>query len=185
LASKEDRNRFRLDYEKRYTEGEDIKIKAEFYNPSFEAVNDALVDFELRGSDSTVYNYQMSAQDGNYILELNSLKAGKYSFEASTSYDDERFVKKAEFVVEEKLLEFSANRADHQWLKRYSAKTGGVYFHQNDFKKLLEELQTLEIKPVSNTKQRFQLLIEFPWLLLLILLPFSLEWFLRRRHGSY
>ena len=185
LASKEDRNRFRLDYEKRYTQGEDIKIKAEFYNPSFEAVNDALVDFELRGSDSTVYNYQMSAQDGNYILESNSPGAGKYSFEASTSYDDERFVKKAEFVVEEKLLEFSANRADHQWLKRYSAKTGGVYFHQNDFKKLLEELQTSEIKPVSNTKQRFQLLIEFPWLLLLILLPFSLEWFLRRRYGSY
>lgn len=185
LANKDERGRFRLDYEKRYFEGDELLVKAELYNPSFEPVIDAEVALVLRDEADKSYEYTMSPAEDHFEINIKDLKPGNYTFEASTRYADEDFVKSGAFVLEEKLLEFSKSRADHQWLKRYAEKNAGAYYHLNERAELLKALQALDIKPVSSSRERFRLLIDFPWLFVLMLLPFVLEWFIRRRYGSY
>lgn len=185
LASNEERGRFRIDYEKRYYEGDKMKIQAELYNPSFQLTSEALIEMELENENGEKFKYQLSPVEDHYEIELEGLKSGAYSFTLSTEYGSENFRKSGQFVVVEKVLEFAQNKADHSWLNKFSAKTGGEYFHWNDRSVLVDRLNQMNIKPESNSRRKLQLLIDFPWLLLLILLPFTLEWFLRRRYGSY
>ncbi len=185
LASNEDRGRFRVEYQKRYYQGDKMKIEAELYNPSFQLTTEVEIELELENERGEQFKYQLSPTNDHYELELEGLKSGAYTFRLSTEYGSETFAKEGQFVVVEKVLEFAQNKADHSWLNKFSKKTEGNYYHWDDREAMIDALTQMDIKPESNSRRKLQLLIDFPWLLLLLLLPFSLEWFLRRRYGSY
>jgi len=185
LASKEDRSRFRIDYKKEYDQSDEIEISAELYNPSFQLTLDANVEFELENESEKSFSYQMSPKEDHFELDLSTLPAGSYRFKASTALGADKFNKEGEFVIKEQLREFSENKADHAWLRRFSGKTGGEYFHQDDKERLVERLTELDIKAKSDSRRSFELLIEFPWLLVLLVSSLAAEWFVRRRQGSY
>ena len=75
--------------------------------------------------------------------------------------------------------------ANHALLRTISEKSGGKYYAINQLDELKSDL--LEEDPVSiiHTAESFQPLLHLKWLLILLLLLTSVEWFIRKYQGSY
>ena len=72
--------------------------------------------------------------------------------------------------------------ANHSLLNTVSNITGGQMFYPNELSSLHSHLSTL--KPIIYSHTRFSEFLALPWVLALLLLLLTAEWFLRKYNGS-
>jgi hypothetical protein len=114
------------------------------------------------------------------------LKPGKYTWTASTTHNGKKHVKNGTFVVEDIEIESLETVANHGLLNQISKNSNGQFYQLANYEKLLSDLEKREdIVEMSYEESAFNDLLDYFWLLLLICLTLSAEWFLRRWNGSY
>src|SRR5205823_4579781 len=105
---------------------------------------------------------------------------------AETKLGDKLYTQNGEFSVSALQLETSNTVADHQLLYALSNRTGGQLFYPNQMDQLLKAIEAREdVKAVSYQHKKLKDLVSMPLVFVLILLLVSIEWFLRKRNGSY
>jgi len=76
--------------------------------------------------------------------------------------------------------------ADHNLLYNLAVRSGGEMIYPGQMNNLSEMIKSREdIKTISYTQKRFSEILNFPWLLILIITLLSAEWFMRKRAGGY
>ena len=96
------------------------------------------------------------------------------------------YTQQGEFSVNQLQLETTNTTADYQLLRTLSSRTGGKLFESNKADELIQLLSNDEdIKPVSYTKKKLEDFINLPALFFILIALVSLEWFIRKRSGSY
>ena len=181
-----DRDLFRVDYENRYAENEEVILTAELYNSSYELVNEPEVKLNLENQQGESFEYVFDRTSEKYRLNAGALETGNYSFTASTKWGGESYSKEGRFVVTPVNLEARNTQADHEMLKQLAEKYNGAFFSQNQMDSLADTLlNNEEIKPVRFSRLDYRPLIDIEWILVFILLLLSAEWFLRKYHGGY
>jgi hypothetical protein len=76
--------------------------------------------------------------------------------------------------------------ADHHLLYQLAGESGGNLYYPADLERLAEDIIDREdIRPVTYTRKKYEDLLNKGWLLALITGLLTLEWFLRKRAGSY
>jgi len=185
LVLKKDASNLRLKLPRKTSNLEDLRISAEFYNDNLEKVNDANVQFKLvKSEELNVYDFTNS--QGEYQLNLGKLKAGKYSWIASTNYNGRKYEKKGVLLVSAVFMEDLDMRANYKVLKQISAKTNGKFYTLSDIDALITDLESRkDIVPVKYETLRYKDLIDFLILFIVIAVLLTLEWFLRRYNGAY
>ena len=128
-------------------------------------------------------NYQFTFnKSGNaYQLNIGELPAGEYSFKAQTRLGAELFKKEGSFIVKPLISEKINTVANHQLLYQLSSNTNGKFlnFSQiNELPSLIKNNQT--IKPIMYSENSTNQLINFKWIILVIVLLMALEWYLRK-----
>ncbi|MFK8054801.1 MAG: hypothetical protein AB8F78_01670 [Saprospiraceae bacterium] len=187
LALREDKRPFRVTAAERlYTTSEDITLQGELYNASYQLVNSPDVNLRITNSDGTAYPFLMDKVGSSYRLSVGRLPEGRYEFRASTSYNGEAYSSKGSFNVEARQLESIVTTADWNLLQRISDQQGGKLVLPNAIASLTEDLLADNLaKPVLYQSVRTRPLIDWPWLLAIALGLLTIEWYLRRRLGSY
>ncbi|MCF8231248.1 MAG: hypothetical protein K9J27_03585 [Bacteroidales bacterium] len=181
-----DRDLFRVDYENRYAENEEVILTAELYNSSYELVNEPEVKLMLENQQGETFEYVFDRTSDKYRLNAGALETGTYNFTASTKRGGENYRKEGRFVVTPVNLEARNTQANHEMLKQLSEKYNGAFFTQNQMEPLADTLLNNEkIKPVRYSRLDYRPLIDVEWILVIILLLLSTEWFLRKYHGGY
>jgi hypothetical protein len=185
LIVKQNASALRITPPRRFNSSEEVKIKAEFYNESMELINTPQISFVLRGpSGKSIFTFGQSANF--YTLPLGKLNAGSYSWEASTQHNGKKHVKKGAFFVEELALESLDTRANHAILQQISTNSNGKFYPLAKASTLLHDLdQREDIVPLVYEENAYNDLLDYFWILLVLILLFSGEWFLRRYHGAY
>jgi hypothetical protein len=88
--------------------------------------------------------------------------------------------------VEDVSIENLDTYANHALLKQLSAKNGGSFAYLKQYQSTLDKIQNSQsISSVSYRDASFNELIDFKFILALLILLFAVEWFLRRWLGSY
>lgn len=186
LVVKQNSSAFRVTLPTRFQKGSEVRIKSSFYNESMEPITTPRISFELIDEGGKKSNYQFAEKNEGYQLPLGVLPPGKYSWIARTEFNAKKYAKSGVFIVEEVDVESIETRANHTLMRQLSTNSNGKFYTLANYKKLILEIdQREDMVEIGYQEKSYDDLLDFVWLLILILILLSLEWFLRRRHGGY
>ena len=184
LGVREDKSRLRVDIESAYFENEDIAVNAEFYNKSYELVNDYNLEFLLKREDGKVFEFDFLKNNKSYRLNISGLEVGEYTWTTRLNDGFELFEKKGSFSIKALQLEYNVSRADYTFLFNLSDKMGGEVIFPGGLMTFANEIISDDsYKPLIHYNKSMKELISYKWLFFLLLFLFSLEWILRKYLG--
>lgn len=186
LTVKKNNSPFKVTVPKKSNTTEPVIIKAEVYNAAMELTTKANVDFKLIDSKGKQQIFDFSVVSNYYSLNLGKLPAGNYKWIAATKIENKPYQLSGELVIEANEIELIDNTAKFDVLEQLSTQTHGQFYRLANYKKLIDNLSTRDdIRPVETQEQTVKNLIDFWWLIFLIVFTFGSEWFIKRYQGSY
>jgi len=168
-----------LFYEPVYNANEPIKIQVKNYDSNLNVeLNSNLI---LRLNDS-VGGIPFYVKNNIYEVEINNLTAGRYKFTVEELGTDEK--QYGTFLVVPFSSEQESQSPNINDLQRLARQSKGMEFYEDQFEEMkIELLKNPAFKTVQKERNNLISLIDWKWLLGLIVLSLSLEWLLRKYRG--
>ena len=162
-------------------EDDPLYVYAEYYNEIMEIENEIDIEFSYSNSSGKEFSKNLISRENFYDLKLNGLPLGKYKYKMIVKNSTEKIVNTGVFSIVESPIEKLNTVANHSKLSLINQNGSSFYF--SNFIKLKNQLMlSYESKIKAHNEKTEKDLINFKWLILLLLLPF-LEWFLRKNKG--
>ncbi|ASO07677.1 vWA domain-containing protein [Arenibacter algicola] len=183
LSTSKGKNRFVLDYSSIYNNSSETKIKATYFDEAFVFDSNASINIKVESkSTNTSVEVPMLLKDGYYEADLSNLPPGKYDFAATVTKGN--LSRSGSFSI----LDFDAEKqfssSNYAKLNRLAKNTGGKLYFPDHMDSLVKALETdPKFVPVQKSKQNVVPLIDFKFLLGIIIAALSLEWFIRKYNG--
>jgi hypothetical protein len=156
------------------------------YNQSYELITDPEVSITITNTDNKQYPFTFSKTANAYRLNAGTFPVGQYRYEARVKVGEKIYQQKGEFSVSPVMVESVNTTADHQALFSLAKRHNGDLVDVKNMQKLVDLLNAREdIKPIIYTPKRLIDFINLDWFFFLLLILFSAEWFMRKRHGAY
>lgn len=185
LLIKEDKSRFRIQYDKKVQEGRDIEFTAEYYNENYELDNEKEVTHTITSENNEDYSFVYSKNtNSNYSLKVSSLSPNKYYF--TSVYNNSDLIIKGQFTVFPKLLEGIETRANHQFLHQLSTESNAQVFPEFNIEQISSVLLNSPLnKTIMHSTEKVESAINKVWILILVLLFIFTEQIVRKYNGFY
>ncbi|MEM9076236.1 MAG: VWA domain-containing protein [Bacteroidota bacterium] len=183
LNSDGKRSRLELDYKTVFGGENAARIKATYFDKSYNLDPNGNVQIEIKGQDSD-YNRKapMLFKGSFFEYDLENLNSGTYEF--TVREERENISKSGTFRIVEFRQEDQLFSANHRKLQRLSEKWDGKLYFPNQIDRLKDDLlSSPRTLPVQKSKQNVVSLIDYKILLGLIIFCLALEWFLRKYNG--
>ncbi len=186
LAVKENRSPFRVFSKSNYKENEPLLFDARLYNQSDQLTSVPEVNFRIINKAGKEFPFTMSRSENTYTLNAGVFPIGNYKFKAEVKLDDRILSQQGEFSVSALQIETAITIADHQLLNAIAAETGAAVFYPGKTDDLVAAIKKNEnLKSISFMHKRLEELLNLPIIFVLIVVLLALEWFIRKRAGSY
>ena len=168
-----------------YEKGEDVLFDTQEYNALFEQITGNKVELELKEENGYIEKFSYVPLSPNSVFKISSLQEGVYSYNAKTTIEDKMYSSKCQFIIKSLDLELLNPTADFDLLQKMATKSNGEFYtfaNISDFNNRVEEFE-----PIStiHSTQKDEPLLNFKWILGLLLLIATAEWFLRKFYGGY
>ena len=183
LASKERRNRLNINYNSFYNGGDNIVIAAQYFDKNYEFDARAKLSMVVIGErNNTRQEIPMVLKNNRYEVDLSSLTPDSYKFSvtvAGESISRPGNFEIIEFNVEQQFL--SANVTPLQQIATNTNKE--LYSMGNSAQLITNLLENETYNPIQKQQKQIKPLIDWYYLLGIIILTLSLEWFIRKYNG--
>ncbi len=185
LSTREEEQKLRVNPIQNEFSDRRVVLETEIYNELYERIYDIPVNLIVtdENGNSKEYTYATGSTSSQY--RINDLESGIYTYQASASVGNQVYRTSGRFIINELQLEYLNLTADFRLLQTLSRENGGRYFSTNEVDGLTEVLNEENAKGVIHSYEAYDPLINLPWLLGLILLLASTEWFIRKYYGVY
>ncbi|MDP2059205.1 MAG: VWA domain-containing protein, partial [Flavobacteriaceae bacterium] len=183
LSSNQKRERLQLDFETIYESNDNLRIRAGYFDEIFNFDNRAALKITLQNQQTNEqFVFPFLLQSDYYEANLNGIPPGEYKF--TVLVEGENLKKEGVFTVLDFDLEKQFSGADYNKLKNVSNQTDGEIFMPNKVQKLIHSLkEDSRFKPVLKEFKSDAPLIDWIWLLILMVLSLGAEWVLRKYSG--
>jgi hypothetical protein len=186
LINKENGSALRITLPKSFNTLEEVNLKAEFYDETQALNNKAEIQFQLTNEQNQKSSFQFAQTGDYYNLSLGRLKAGKYSWTATTLFHGKRYTKQGVFFVENKPIESYDVVSDFTVLRKISHQSNGKFYKTDNMDDILEKIeQNPDVTTMSFEDLKQHSLIDEIWILIILFFLLGTEWFLRRWFGEY
>jgi hypothetical protein len=186
VAVKEDKSNFRVKTKSIYNENEDVVFSAELYNESYELVNNEEVGLIITDEEGVENKYALLPYEDFYKLNLGQLKKGLYNYRASATIAGKTEIKEGQFLVKEIMLEYINLQAKHNVLRSISEMSGGQFLEKDNISRISDLIKSdNKVANVVYQEKSYKDIIDYKWLFILIALFLVIEWWLRKRLGTY
>lgn len=183
LASNKTRNRLAVEYESFYNGNSHVVISAQYFNKNYE--------FDPRESLSIIVrNLELNEQreipfllkGNNYQVDLSGLKAGNYDFTVKAQRENISY--SGNFTVLEYNVEQQFLNADVTKLEQLATNSSGKSYFISNYDQIFEDIiNDARYKPIQKSTTNKVPLIDYKYLLFLIVAFLALEWFIRKYNG--
>jgi hypothetical protein len=186
LNAPDDQKKVRIKTSKKiYSSDELVEFSAQVYDESFNPVNDAELNLKIFSGDFKEELNLTSVGGGLYEGSFSSTKNGDYVFNGTATINGKSLGEdKGTFNVGDVEIEMIDSRMNYEFLNLLSAQTNGKYFAPDQYEMLLKHLNGLND---TSTKEKLVTseirLWSNEWLLIIVILLFATEWFIRKRSG--
>ncbi len=183
LVSNKQRNRLELDYELVFDNANLAKIRASYFDESYQFNANASISIKIEGEDNGFTRVSpLLLKGGFYEIDLSNLEAGTYKF--TVMVEDENLNRSGTFRILDFNPEMQLISANYKKMGRLASKSNGHLYFLDNLDDLQSELTTSgKFLPVQKTKENVVSLIDFRILLGLIVLSLTSEWFIRKYNG--
>lgn len=181
LASDQQRNRLDVQAEPFYYHHDDVKIKAQFFDQNYIFNSQASLTIVVKNQETQEsYSFPFLLRNNYFEVNLSSLPTGNYDF--TVTVKDENYSRSGEFSILGYEVERQFLNADTQRLLEIS-HTQQIYNTAN-YKSLIDILLEDEnFKPIQKSQTKSVFLVDWKWLLFLLVSVLSIEWFIRKYNG--
>lgn len=163
--------------------GEQPQFISETYNQVFEPIFNQKINLEIRRQDGNRSSYSFFNTPSNSTFLAESLTEGAYRFSASTQIGGKVFTDAGEFVVRPNELESRELEANHLLLQNLSKMNSGNSVGIHSMAKLAETPES-KAKPIIEFTDWDENILNKLWILGLLIVLTSIEWFVRKWNGS-
>ncbi|WP_378174595.1 vWA domain-containing protein [Aquimarina sp. SS2-1] len=183
LASNKRKSRLNTISESFYYGNASIKIKAEYFTKNYEFDRRGSLKIVVKNKDTEIsQTIPMLLKNNAYEADLSNLSSGNYDFTVSVT--GENISRSGSFTILDYDVEQQLLNADVTKLRQVATNTKGkAYFlNQNDIviKDLIEDQR---YQPVQKRKENIVSLIDWKYLLAIIIFLLAIEWFMRKYNG--
>ena len=183
LASKERRNRLNINYNSFYNGGDNIVIAAQYFDKNYEFDARAKLSMVVIGErNNTRQEIPMVLKNNRYEVDLSSLTPDSYKF--SVTVAGESISRSGNFEIIEFNVEQQFLSANVTPLQQIATNTNKELFSMGNSAQLITNLLENETyNPIQKQQKQIKPLIDWYYLLGIIILTLSLEWFIRKYNG--
>jgi hypothetical protein len=183
LAANTNKNNLNVSFEQLYNLGDNIIISAEYFNKNYEFDENAQLTISVQNSKTKASKkYDLLKSTNSFKVNLDGLSAGNYSFTIIEKQSKNKF--SGSFEILDFDLEKQFVNPDKSRLSQLATNTNGVVFYPDQMDKLIKSLleneQYIPIQKETITKTP---LIDWKWILLILIACLSVEWFVRKYNG--
>jgi hypothetical protein len=172
-----------VNHESFYNSGEPIEISTQFFNKNYEFDEKARLTISVTNTKSKqTKNYDLLKGNNSFKVNLDGLLAGGYNFSvrelnSKTSYSGHFEI--LDFDIEKQFV-----NPDVEKLNQLATQTQGKVHYPNEIDSLIKTLLENEnYKAVQKEIVTKTPLIDWIWLLILIAISLTSEWFVRKYNG--
>ena len=172
-----------VEHESFYNSGETIEIFAQYFNKSYELEENANLSITLTNKNTkSTKNYNFSKANNGYQAIFDGLTPGNYAFQVKETTSNASYngtFEVLDFDVEKQFV-----NPDVSKLQQLANQNNGEIIYPNQIEKLFQKLlQKDTYLPVEQTIIKNSPLIDSLWLLVIIVVSLSTEWFIRKYNG--
>lgn len=184
LSSYGKRSRLELNFKNIYYNHNSIKISAQFFDKNFVFNPNANISIRIKNMETKeLFISPLILKKNYYEIDLSTMNAGDYSFNV-TLEDDVKLTRTGTFTIIDYNIEQQFLNADVTKLTRLATNTNGNISLLSDSYKVLENLaNNYNFKQIQKESEIIKPLIEFKYILMLIIISLSLEWLMRKYNG--
>ena len=170
---------------KLYSSGEDIDFTGQVYDETFNPVSDAEVKVKINGEKDTYDLTLNAAGNGLYEGTLQINKPGNYTYSGEALLDEKSIGTDAgKFNIGEVDIEMINPQMNYEFLNTLANETGGKFFNSSNYDQLFTLLKNINKKASKEKTNVSEIrLWSNEWLMIIAILLFGLEWFIRKRSG--
>lgn len=184
LLQDEKKDRFRIILPEELYAYSPVRINGHLLNKSLEEINEPDVSFKVTDSSGQNTEYVMGRINDYYELNINGFPPGSYRYAAETKLGEENLKREGTMTMMVRPVEQSDPVADFESLRSIAKNTGGSFFGPGQESSLTSFFDNLKPSQTRINKEfKWYDLINFKWLLAVLILLLAMEWFLRRWFG--
>jgi hypothetical protein len=183
LTTSKNKSRLNVDYEKVYQGSNNTVITATYFDEAFLFDKNVKVSIKVTNTDTQKIQINpMVLKNGFFEADLSNLVAGEYDFVVSV--EKESKIEKGSFVISEFDMENQFVSSDNLKMDKLAVNSGGKIFYPAQIDVLLKDLSTNDAYvPTEKSTENIVSLIDFKFLLGIIVFAFAAEWFIRKYNG--
>tara|TARA_R110002096_G_scaffold105525_3_gene232217 strand:- start:9224 stop:11257 length:2034 start_codon:yes stop_codon:yes gene_type:complete len=183
LASNKRRDRLNLEYESFYNGSTNIVLKAQFFDKNYQFDARQQLNINVKDNNSGEENaFPLILKNNNYQVNLSSLVPSEYSFTVRAT--NENISKSGNFQILEYNVEQQFLNANVTKLQQLATNSSGASYFIDETEGLANDLlNDNRFVSILKSNKNSLPLIDWKFLLLIIALSLSAEWFLRKYNG--
>jgi hypothetical protein len=183
LASNDSKKSLVVNHESFYNSGDAIEISAQYFNKNYEFDEKARLTISATNvKTKQTKNYDLLKGNNSYIVNLDGLSAGQYNF--SVKELNSKTTYSSHFEILDFNIEKQFVNPDVEKLNQLATQTQGKVYYPNQVDALIKTLlENDNYKAVQKSVITKTPLIDWIWLLILIVISLSAEWFVRKYNG--
>lgn len=171
--------------QKVYSLGQKIRFYAQALSETYAPIENGEVKIKITSGEKELSTSLTSIGGGLYEGEISIIHSGEYYYSGESIADGKSIAgASGKFFIENAEVELLNYNLNVDFLAQLAAHTNGGGYYENDFEKLLVDIEN-DLNNKSSERLRsleYNLFYETPFLIFLTLV-FSLEWFIRKRTG--
>lgn len=183
LAAGSRKERLVIHHEPLYNSSEEVILQADFFDRNYNFDPRASLEISLM-NEATGDKRQVPflLKENSYEVDLSSLEAGVYNFTVNVS--GEGLSRSGTFRIMDFDVEQQFAGANFEALQEVAESKGQKVYFLNDFEAIKDQLLSdNSYATVQKSQQKDVPLIDWKYLLGIIILALSAEWFLRKYYG--
>ncbi|AEE20528.1 hypothetical protein JM84_2135 [Dokdonia sp. Hel_I_63] len=182
-ASNKKKSRLNIDYESFYYGNGDVTLYAQYFDKNYTFDTRARLSIRLVHEETgKVTDIPLLLNKNTYQVAMNNLEPGNYKF--TVSVIDQGLARSGSFTIVPFEIEQQFLNANVTELRTLASNTAAALYTSATGDQLIEYLlKDTRYKPVQKSTEKIVPLIDWKWLLFIIALLLSIEWFMRKYNG--
>jgi hypothetical protein len=170
---------------KNFSQGERIEFSAEVFDESLNPISDSGIKIKISSKKNNYETDMQNVGSGLYEGSIVINEPGDFNFSAEATADNRLIGKdKGSFNIGEIDIEMVNPVMNYSFLSLLANETGGEFYFADDYAPLLNKLKELKINSSKEKVVTSEIALWSDiWMLIIAVLLFSFEWFVRKRNG--
>ncbi|SHG32566.1 hypothetical protein SAMN05444483_10912 [Salegentibacter echinorum] len=181
IASNKRRDRLTIDYQSFYYENEPIVLTANFFDQNYQFDPNANLEISVK-KEGEILEAQLVLKNNNYTVNLGNLVPGNYDF---TIKEKKTGIKRSgSFEIIAFNVEQQFNTANLTGMRKLGQNSATNVYTATSISDLINKLLVDDkYKPIQKSRENIVPLIDWHYLLFLLVLILAAEWFFRKYKG--